>query len=295
VRPAACCRFDTTCCFKQSAADAALPDTAREIYPIKVSELPESRHQLAATGEPPFAGVPQLRYMDDTGQPPPWPGGPKNAIRLMPPGRFGEITWQDSFEPFFADPSRRGMGYGELHTIRGKDAIQALASLVGRVAYVGIAQGEGGKLVFDQVEGRLAGSLELRATEWTHAEAAPVAGGYAHAFRGDYEGAERAVIVMPEVVLGGESPGVKLRGGFFPSRFSRDQAFTLYGMPIGPGTGALAAFSMTDNQYHRWFPRTVALGKPTDFTDMIVSSSRTSVEPEAHVSLVIFQGKPRGF
>jgi hypothetical protein len=39
----------------------------------------------------------------------------------------------------------------------------------------------------------------------------------------------------------------------------------------------------------------VALGKPTDFTDMIVSSSRTSVEPEAHVSLVIFQGKPRGF
>lgn len=291
ARPAACCRFDATCCFKQSANDAARPEAAQKIYPIKVSELPEARRQAAEAGGPPIAGVPPLRYLDDTGQPPPWPGGPKNAIRLMPPARFGEIHWQDERSPFFLDPANRGMGYGELHTIRGKDAIAALASLVGKVSYTAFNEGEGGRVLVDLVEGQLAGSLDLRASAWTHADAAPVAEGHAHAFRGFYEGDERVVIVLPEVVLGGESGGVKLRGGFFPSRFSRSEAFTLYALPLTPGTAALALFSMSDSQFLRWFPRPAGLGKPADRTGMVVSSSRTSAEPEAHVSLLVFPGR----
>jgi hypothetical protein len=243
-----------------------------------------------------------VRAIDGLGRPPPWPDGPRKEVRVLPPGKFGEITWgkEGATEPYFFAESSRGMGYGVSRYPTDKGAVdKTRAVFSGPLSYTGVGEGEGGRLVYDKASGTLDGSTELRATAWTHAEAAPIADGSCHAFRakaadddentGAKKGDEQIVFLLAETVLGLSSRSTRVAGGFFPSRFSRSWSYTTYTMPASPGTSGFTTYFMPDHDEKRWFRRPPGAEK-NGSRSVALSVSQTSAEPEPSVRVLVFKG-----
>ena len=291
ARPAACCAYDRLCCTRQSILNEERPRRVAQVFEARWSEVPQMTIKTAPKEGPGIPGVPPARVVDGGGRPFPWPDGPKDLVRVMPPGQFGEIVRAGDWPtPFFADQEYRGMGYGVIHT-----ALDAAAGdkgkslLVGPIAYLSFAQGEGDRIVVDRVTGSLAGSPEISATEWGHVEAAPVALGVVHAYREKVGDEERVVYLLPEVILGFESLDTKVRGGFLPVRMESTEAYTMYSMPAGSGRSGMSSFRMDSDQARRWF-RPKGAKRPSGETRIALSASQTAAEPEPRLRVLIFEG-----
>ncbi len=285
---AACCAYDDVCCSRQSEIDAARPKHVVRVVELSLSDLPEELVKEGAV----VTGVPPVRVLDGLGRPFPWPDGPKKELRMMPPGRFGDIRWKSEWwRPFFADKKYREMGYGATLLVDKTDSEKGNAALSGEVEYTAIDQDKEGKVIVDFVKGKVEGSAELHATRWAHAETFTVADGFVHAFRRKQKEEELVVFVLPEVVLGFEAKDATHDGGFLPSRFSSDVAFTMYMLPVGEGRSALVTFRVFDSQVARWFPRPKGTEKPPFVRSMELSSSQTSAEPEPRLRVLFFEGE----
>jgi hypothetical protein len=296
---AACCKFDSTCCSRQSTIDEFVAPRASRMLDVRFADLPEAVVKEAPKDGPPFDGAPAARVTDDGGAPFPWPAGPKGYnVHITPPGRYGQVkfcavglcadgvAWPD---PYFDPMEYRGMGVGTIRTIKpGPDKGKSL--LVGDIEYVSFAAGEGGKVVVDEVKGKLAGSPDVKATFWMHAEAVDVAAGVVHAYRGPYRDEkisdQRVTFVLPEVILGFDSLDAKHTGGFFRSRFSQAWPFTSYHLPFGPGRSNLVNFAIDDWQYRRWFPRAKDAEKLPKMFRGVIAVSQTSVEAAPRVRIL---------
>lgn len=286
-KAAGCCKFNQDCCIRQSEMNATPPEQPIRVLTVDHGALPLSTAREVKQGEPTIDDAPPLRFLDSLGRPPPWPGSPSGDVRLMPPGRFGEIIYNDSGEPFFEDKEARSMGYGVIHNMSEKGG-GTLAQLVGKVRYVSLRAGEADAVTLDVVEGALGDKLDLHATLWIHAEAARVGEGFLNAYRGVEGGTDRVTVVLPEVVRGFESAGVLLRGGFFPSRFSRSVSFTTYGFPTGPNTGETVRFVLFDGEGRRWFGKPRGFAPPGKSIIAMISVSQTGVEPEPRIRILLF-------
>lgn len=269
------CGNDETCFMRQSILDVAPVDRPYRVDLADFASLPVVRALTSPKDDAALKDVPPVRAIDDKGRPYPWPDGAE-AIRLMPPGPLGELAWGEWGRPFFEDPAFRSMGYGELHSVAAGSSGK---SIEGKVSYFSIGvEGAGPNLVFDRVVGKLDGTPRVVASEWEHATVVPLPGGLGHAAR--HEGDTGAVtLLLPEVLLGGESRNVAVTGGFFPgSRFSSNVAFTRYVMPATPGASATTVFRVLDHERNRWPKAVQPKDKPPRLVVVVVSTSQTSVE-----------------
>lgn len=291
ARPA-CCADDATCCARQRSLDLARPALVIRVVPLRLADLPELAVLEAGKEAPGIPGAPAVRVVDGRGRPPPWPDGPQLEVRVMPPGRYGEIAWRRHYaEPFFAEPQYRSMGYGiTISADRGAHPDGARGEPEGAVTFISIDQGAGDRIAYDLVEGALHGSPEVTATRWEHVEAAPVFDTYVHGYRGKLDGDAAVVFLLPQVTLGFESRDAKSLGGFVPSRFSRSVSFTRYTLPVGPGRSALVTFDVRARAGKRWFPRPAGAEKLPESRSMMLSASQTTAEREPAVRLIIFGG-----
>ncbi|APR85629.1 Hypothetical protein A7982_10978 [Minicystis rosea] len=288
----ACCGYDTTCCERQRILDMPVSLAVPRAVEIRLSELPELAVKEAPKDHPGIPGVPAVHAIDGRGRPPPWPHGPELELRVMPPGRFGDIRWRGEWsEPFFRDSQYRSMGYGIVVHVstRAGDTKSSMSELTGPVSFVAIDKGPGETITYDRVEGALHESTDVVATRWEHVEAAPVFDGYIHGFR-DKLGEDQAVsFLLPEVILGFESKDAKHEGGFIPSRFSRTVAFTRYTLPVGPGRSALVTFDFLEHTGKRWFARPAGAEKVPDRRMLALVVSQTSAEAAPRARLLIFE------
>lgn len=293
-RAPACCGYDQTCCERQREIDAVRMIPVAKIIEVRLADLPEIIVKNA--GDAGIDGAPAVRAIDGEGRPPPWSNGPQRELRVMPPGRYGEITWHSQWsEPFFTEPEYRGMGYGMVISTdpRWRKPTSEKVELTGPVRFIGIDKGPGDRIVYDAVEGSLSGTPAVAATRWEHVEAAPVFDSYVHAWRGKLENDPAVVFLLPMVLLGFESLDAKSHGGRTVSRFSRSVAFTRYTLPYGPGRSALVTFDLLDSWIRRWFPRPVNAEKVPERRDFVIAVSQTSAEPEPRAHIFYF-GKPSG-
>lgn len=284
----ACCKFDSTCCSRQTTVDTFVPPRPARVFDVRLADLPEAVIKEAAKDGPPIAGAPSPKVTDDGGRPFPWPGGPQGyLVHIVPPGRYGSIKTSDWWANYFEEPEYRGMGAGEVRTITKESAKdRGVGLLYIPVEFQSFAKGEGDKIAFDDVKGRLEGSPEVKATYWMHVEAANVAAGIVHGYRGPYEGEPRASFLLPEVILGFESKDAKTVGGFFPSRFSNTVSFTMYHLPLGPGRSGLVNGKIDERQIHRWFPRPKGAEALPSAFQIVLATSQTSVEAEPRVRVM---------
>jgi hypothetical protein len=283
----ACCAYDQTCCERQRAIDAEGAPRVARVVEVRPADLPEISIHEAQKEHPGIPGAPTVRVIDGKGRPPPWRDGPRSEVRVMPPGRLGEITWRDTWaSPFFAEPQYRGMGYGSVLVTEGGYSKQKVV-LEGPVSFIAIDE-KGGRVTYDFVEGTLQPTLEHVATRWEHVEAATVFDGYVHGWRGKLNDDPAVTFLLPMVTLGFESKDAKSHGGLIPSRFSSSVAFTRYTLPYGPGRSALVTFTVTEWEAHRWFPRPAGSEKLPEARSFAIAASQTSVEAEPRVRLLIF-------
>jgi hypothetical protein len=289
----ACCGFDRDCCQRQVTLNQTRPDRVVRVVEVRVEDLPELVvHEADLTG-PGHAVPPPVRIVDGLGRPAPWPDGPSAEVRITPPGRFGEVRWGDFWTPFFADADMRSLGYGMAHFVYGHAEDRGRSILRGAVEFFTIGQGQGDTLAVDFVRGDLEGTPELQARRWAHADAAPISGGFIHAYRepGSASGdGERVVFVLPEAILGFEARDAKVNGGFIPSRFSRTEAYTTLTLPVDPGRSGLASFRLFGFQLRRWFPLPDGFPEYDRRIEATVSASRTLAEAEPRVRVVFFEG-----
>lgn len=281
------CGDDATCHVRQTGLDQPIESTPWSVVEVDFASLPLVKKLEAPKGGPFVKDAPPVRLIDGAGRPFPWPDGAKGEVRVMPAGKLGEVAWgNDWFTPFFQDSKYRSMGYGVTRTVDEK----APNAFAGAIELVSIDRGAAG-LVYDHIVGKLEGSPQIAATLWEHADAARLPGGFGHAFRAEGEEAS-IVILLPEVFIGMEGRHVKLRGGFFAgSRFSTDQAFTRYTMPVGTRDSGTVTFSVIDTQRRRWLDAGEARTKPPRLESFVVASSRGSVEKAPRV--VIFRRESR--
>ncbi|UQA63144.1 hypothetical protein [Polyangium aurulentum] len=283
----ACCKYDQLCCSRQTEIDNATPFLKKHAVDVRVSELSEAVLKEAPEDKPGIEGVPALKLMDADGHPYPWAPGPHGAIVALPPGRFGEIKWRSEWsEHYFADERYRGMGAGAMHEVAAGLRDGGKSALFGPLEFTSIDKGQGDRVVYDFVQGKLDGSPTPSATRWVHAEAAPVAAGVVYAFRTKNGDEEVVVFLLPEVFLGFESKDAKSEGGFFPSRFSSAVPYTFYKLPVGPGRSNLATFRLEDFQVNRWFERPKGSAKWPSAVGMEISVSQTSAEGEPRVRIL---------
>jgi hypothetical protein len=302
ARPA-CCAYDQTCCVRQTDIEAAKPDRVTRVVEVRFPDLPEIVVKEAPAGGPPVAGAPAPRIIDGAGRPTPWPDDPKaGEVRVMPPGRRGEISWGegwDGWSPFFSAPHERTYGYGVVHGAT-RDAFTTKGMLTGKVRYTTLDKGKGDTVAVDYVAGTLEGTPELHVTRWGHVEAAPVTDGFVHAFRGwppreALEGDDAAAdpapavtFVLPPGGFGFESKDARRAGGFPPSRFARIRAFATFSLPVAPGRSGLAVFGVSDSEVTRWFARPSGAPEPARSTRVALSASQTSAEPAPRVRVIVF-------
>jgi len=309
-----CCKFDATCCARQTSLDVSFRGRAIKAFDVPFSSLPEAAVKVASKDGPPIEGVPAVKVIDSDGRPFPWKGKLKGDLQLTPPGFLGQIGLDADWGPgpYFDKQDYRGMGAGEIRT--GKDTGDNGASLLtGRIEYLALNKGEGGKVIVDQVDGKLAGSNVPVAAYWLHVEAIDAAAGIVHAYRGPYHerhypgydknpevkpkdnkpksdidaDEQRVTFILPEVVLGFESLDAKSDGGFFAqSRFSRRWSFTQYLLPYGKGRSNMANFSIDTSEIEKYFPRAKDAEKLDAEFRIVLAVSQTSVEAEPRVRIL---------
>lgn len=290
---AACCSYDQTCCSRQASIDAgANPSSVSRVVEVRFADLPEATVREAAEGQPPFDGAPPVRLINEDGQPFPWPKAPKQ-IRMLPPGPLGLIKWNmEWYSPSFDEKEFQGFGWGTVHYTNEKGQYTNDGEIAGNVAYVSIMQGEGDKLVYDEVNGKVAGSPAIKATFHIHAEAMHIVDQVVHGYRSVTKEKETSIawvnFLLPQVIDGFESRDAKHDGGFFPSRFSNQTSYTLYRLPYGPGKSNMATFLMEDRDKRRWLNVSKKRPPKNWMRNVVVSASQTSVENEPRVSVMFF-------
>jgi hypothetical protein len=180
------------------------------------------------------------------------------------------------------------MGYGVARMVEDKARDKGASLMTASLSYTALSQGEAGKIVVDRVKGVLEGTPDLRATEWSHVEAPPVADGFLHAYRVRRPDGELIVFVLPDVVLGFESKDTTHEGGFEPRfRGSRSWPYTMYTMPLGPGRSCLATFDITEGDLEtRWFSRPPPSAKLPRAGRVVLAASQTSTEAEPSVRIL---------
>jgi hypothetical protein len=290
IKAAACCAYDQLCCTRQSTIDEARPARVVRVAEVRWSDVPSLVVKEAPNDKPGIEGAPPPRIIDGDGRPHPWIDGPRVEVRVMPPGRFGAMSWGNGWTmPFFSDRRYRGMGYGIPRAAADNPAAdQGKSLLTGLLTYLSFAQGENGAIILDRVKGTLAGSPDVRATEWAHVESVPVVYGVVNAYRDKVGDVDRVVYLLPEVILGFESKDTKVTGGFFPVRGESTEAYTTYAMPAAPGRSGLGAFLLMDHQARRWFPRAKDAPEPPPEASMALAASQTAAEPEPRLRVLFF-------
>ncbi|MFT3767513.1 MAG: hypothetical protein QM820_18825 [Minicystis sp.] len=293
----ACCAYDSVCCERQRAIDAPVEfDHMVTVVDVDVANLPEIEVKTADKDHPGIPGVAPVRAVDGRGRPSPWPDGPQLEMRVMPPGRFGEILWHREWsEPWFADAEYSGMGHGIVLTVgrRQAGAGPEASALVGPVSYVAIDKAPSDRIAYDHVEGVLQGTTAVAATLWEHVEPAPIYDNYLQGWRGKLDESPAVVFLLPEVILGFESRDAKSHGGFFPSRFSRTVAFTRYTLPYGPGRSALVTFEFNQWAGKRWFARPAGAEKIPERRSVALFTSQTAAEAAPRVRVLLFAPRSR--
>lgn len=271
------CGDNTDCHQRQTGLDAPLDTTPWQAFAVDVAKLPVLRKREAPKDGPPLKDAPAVRALDGEGRPFPWPDGAKREMRVMPPGKLGEVNWGDEWsQPFFEEPRYRGMGYGDTRSVDSEPG-KPVPALDGPIDFISIDRGGAG-LVYDHVVGKLEGTPQVAATLWEHAEAAPLPVGFGHAFREEGQ-SPSLVVLLPEVLLGMEGRRVAVRGGFEAgNRFSTAQPFTRYTMPAGIEATGTVMFSIVDTQRRRWLEAAEPKVKPPRLAVVLMASSRTSVE-----------------
>lgn len=287
-----CCKFDSTCCFRQTTIETLKPLQVFQVFSPTLDELPEATLKEAKKDEPPFTGVPNPKVTDDGGRPFPWPDEPAGyLIHVVPPGRYGYIKLVNEwFSGYFEQNEYRGMGAGEIRTINEKVKDRGKSLLYVPIEFMSFAQSEPETITFDEVKGKLEGDPEVKATYWMHAKCKNVASGIIFGCNTPFEGEKRATFVLPEVLLGFDSKDAKHVGGFFRSRFSNTVPLTIYYLPIGPGRSGLINATLAKFQINRWFPLPKQKEKLPDDFMVVLSTSQTSVEPTSQIR--IFYMKP---
>jgi hypothetical protein len=277
---AACCVDDADCCARQGVIDQAKVATPTESVAIDVSDLPEGTLRRAAAPGPGVDGAPALRILDGRGQPAPWKDGARGEIRVVPPGKLGDIHLRDQWEPSFDPPELRTQGFGVRYSV-----IDGKASLAGKFDVRSLSKGPGGTLAFDHLEGEIGDDLGITVRSWLHGDARPLARGVVFAFRVSDDDGEKVHLILPEVILGETTAGVAQHGGFeASSRFSRSWSLTEYVFPASPGAGELATFGVLETQVRSL--RVLGLSPPKDERfSVIVDVTRAASEPTAHLSL----------
>jgi hypothetical protein len=290
IKAAACCAYDQLCCTRQSTIDETPPSRVIRVAEVRWSDIKPLVVKEATKDTPAIEGVPPARLIDGDGRHYPWIDGPRVEVRATPPGRFGEITWGGEWAmPFFADLNYRGMGYGIPHYVP-PNAVpdKGKSMMIGPIAYLSFAQGESGTIIVDRVKGTLAGSPDVRATEWAHVEATPVIEGIVNAYRDKVGDDDRVVYLLPEVILAFESKDTKVTGGFLPVRGESTEAYTTYAMPAAPGRSGLSTFVLTNSQARRWFPRAKGAPEPPSEAPMALAASQTAAEAEPRLRVLFF-------
>ncbi len=291
----ACCKFDSTCCSRQSTIDGFRPQHVVQLFETKFSDLPQATIKESKKDEPPFSGVPSPKIFDDGGRAFPWPDEPKGyLIHIVPPGRYGMIKLADEwYSGYFEQTEFRGHGAGAIRTIQEGSKDHGKGLLYVPIDFLSLAMGEGDKITYDEVKGKLEGGPFVKATYWMHTDCVNVGAGLVYGCRAPFEGEMRVAFALPEVILGFDSKDTKHVGGFFRSRFSSTVPLTMYYLPFGPGRSGLMNALMTEGGIRRWFPlpkgTVLPLGKgpnPESFT-VVLATSQTSVEPETRVRVFL--------
>lgn len=283
----ACCGFDDLCCARQADIDRGIRKPARGSFHVRFADVPEAVIKEAAKDGPPIEGVPDVRVVDGTGAPFPWRDGPKQfEIRIIPHGMLGWIEFGKNFSAVhFNKPEYRSLGYGITAPIADTPD-KGRSLLRGPIEYWVYAQGEGDKIVHDHVKGKLEGSPKVVTERWVHVAAVNAAEGIVHAYRATYDDKPYVFFLLPEVVVGFESPDAKTSGGTRNDRFATDFPYTRYKFPLGPGHSDTINCIVRDYEVRRWFERPKDAMKLPDEMPIIVSMSQTSVESEPRIHIM---------
>ena len=252
----ACCAYDVICCSRQTDIDNFVPFHVSQSFEPRLADFPEAVLKEAPKEGPFLEGVGDVRIIDGTGAPFPWMDGPKEwEIRITPPGELGDIKFfDDSPRGYFDKMEYRGMGSGAMRSIK-ETPDKGRSLITGPIEYSTFNRGEGGKIIHDEVKGKLEGSPKVLATSWLHVEAINLADGVVYGYRAMHEGQPHVFFVMPEVLLGFESWDAQKTGGFFRHRWATAFPYTLYHFPIGSGRSNMINCVLRDFEVRRWFER----------------------------------------
>lgn len=284
-----CCAFDTTCCSRQTDIDNFVPPIKTQTFDIKLADLLDAVVKEAPKDGPYIEGVADVHIIDGTGRPFPWPDGPKAwEIRITPPGKLGDIKFMREWtSPYFDDMEYRGMGAGTMRTIQ-ETPDKGRSLITGPIEFWTFNRGENGRIIHEQVKGKLEGSPKVLASYWLRAEAIDLAEGVVFGYRGMHEGQPHAFFVLPEVLLGFESKDAKTTGGFFRSRFSSAFPYTVYRFPIGSGRSNMINCTLRDFEVRRWFERPKDSKPFPESTAIVIAMSQTSVERDPKLRILFF-------
>jgi len=283
----ACCNFDRLCCARQSEIDQGIRVPARKNFPVPFANVPEATIKERTKDGPPITGFTGVRVVDGAGTPFPWVNGPQQfEVRLIPEGKFGFLRFGDNSSSIhYGDPQYRSIGYGLTLPINPTPD-KGRSLLKGTIEYWTYNIGQGDQVIVDHVKGQLDGSPEINAERWVHGNALNAAEGIVHAYRTTYDGQQYVFFLLPEVVIGFESPNAKTFGGTGNDRFATDFPYTLYKFPLGPGHSDTINCIVRDYEIRRWFPRAKDALKLPDELPIIISMSQTSAEAEPRIRIM---------
>lgn len=283
----ACCGFDKLCCSRQSDIDRGIRVPARKNFSVAFSKVPESTVKERTKDGPPIEGFTGIKVVDGAGTPFPWINGPQQfEVRLIPEGKVGYLRFGKDFSSaHYGDPQYRSIGYGLTIPInptpdKGKSLIK------GPLEYWTFNAGSGDQIIVDHVQGQLDGTPEVIGERWEHGLAINGAEGIVHVYRALHEGKPHVFFLLPEVIIGFESPYAKTFGGTGNDRFASDFPYTLYRFPLGPGHSDTINCIVREYEIRRWFPRPKNGLKLPDGLPMIISMSQTSVEAEPQIRIM---------
>lgn len=283
----ACCGFDKLCCARQSDIDRGIRVPARQNFSVPFAKIPEPTIKERAKDGPPIEGFTGIRVVDGAGTPFPWVDGPQQfEVRLIPEGKVGFIRFgEDHSAGHYGDPKYRSLGYGLTLPINPTPD-KGRSLLKGPIEYWTFNAGEGDQIIHDHIKGQLDASPNIIGERWERAIAINAAEGVVHTYRAQYDGQPHVFFLLPEVVVGFESPKAKSFGGTGNDRFASDFPYTLYRFPLGPGHSDTINCILRDYEVRRWFPRAKDGAKLPDELPIIISMSQTSAENEPRIRVM---------
>lgn len=283
----ACCGFDKLCCTRQADIDRAIRVPMRKNFSVPFSKVQEASVKERMKDGPPIEGFTEIKVVDGAGTPFPWVNGPQQfEVRLIPEGRVGYLRFGDNHSSaHYGDPQYRSLGYGLTIPInptpdKGKSLLK------GTLEYWTFNAGDGDQINHDHVKGQLDAAPNVIGERWEHGIAINGAEGVVHIYRAPHDGQPNVFFLLPEVVVGFESPNAKTFGGTSNDRFASDFPYTLYRFPLGPGHSDTINCILREYEVRRWFPRPKDGLKLPDELPIIISMSQTSAEAEPQIRIM---------